>query len=328
MGPREAVQTRRLFPVATLGLPRDFLALPPVPTQERAVWVADLRSLTPTLPSRRHGELRGGREAAERLPRRGRRHPRPAHLQLPAAAGDLVSGWPQDPAQQPHVSVPPTPPPGAGVRNQPRPGPHGASRRGGRRVFSTLGWSQVGDIPREGSQVPRGPFWETLGQDLELGQLSAFLGNPRVLASVCQLENNSASRSTPKAQALWHRQRLWPRGSRPGFGAHRQALASPGQGGQHWVFLLGRRCVWVSISVHGCVFWPRGGGEAWQGEEHTVLSALTRPLLCSPGQGWWPPGLWAEGWSRHLPGGWARGQGWDTAALLTPQETARGGVPL
>lgn len=327
MGPREAVQTRRLFPVATLCLPRDFLALPPLPTQERAVWVADLRSLTPTLPSRRHGELRGGREAPERLPRRGRRHPRPAHLQLPAAAGDVVSGWPQDPAQQPHVSVPPTPPPGAGVRNQPRPGPHGASRRGGRRVFSTLGWSQVGDIPREGSQVARGPFWETLGQDLELGQLSAFLGNPRVLASVCQLENNSASRSTPKAQVGTDR------GSGP---------VAPGQDsgrtGRRWhllsrvdstgCFCWAGGCVWVSISVRGCVFWLRGGGEAWQGEEHTVLSELTRALLCSPGQGWWPPGLWAEGWSRHLPGGWARGQGWDTAALLTPQETARGGVPL
>lgn len=53
---------------------------------------------------RRHGELRGGREAPESLPRRGRRHPRPTHRQLPPAAGDLVPGWPQDPAQQPHVS--------------------------------------------------------------------------------------------------------------------------------------------------------------------------------------------------------------------------------
>lgn len=94
------------------------------PPRSRAVSVADLRSLTPTcaLPSRRHGELRGGREAPERLPRRGRCHPCPTHLQLPAAAGDLVSGWPQDSAQQPHVSVPPIPPPGAGVRSQPHPG--------------------------------------------------------------------------------------------------------------------------------------------------------------------------------------------------------------
>ena len=34
MGPREVVQTRWLFPVATLCLPCNFLALPPLPTQE------------------------------------------------------------------------------------------------------------------------------------------------------------------------------------------------------------------------------------------------------------------------------------------------------
>ena len=34
MGLREVVQTRWLFPVATLCLPRNFLALPPLPTQE------------------------------------------------------------------------------------------------------------------------------------------------------------------------------------------------------------------------------------------------------------------------------------------------------
>ena len=95
MGPREVVQTWR----------RSRNRSPP---RSRAVWVADLRSLTPTcaLPSHRHGQLRGRRETPERLPRRGRCHPRPAHLQLSAAAGDLVSGRPQDPAQQPHVSVP------------------------------------------------------------------------------------------------------------------------------------------------------------------------------------------------------------------------------
>ena len=64
-------------------------------------------------------------------------------------------------------------------------------------TFSVLAAPTAGSH-REGSQVPRGPFSETLGQELELGQLSAFLGNPRVLASVCQLENNSASWALPR----------------------------------------------------------------------------------------------------------------------------------
>lgn len=173
------------------------------------------------------------------------------------------------------------------------------------------------DIPNEGSRVPRGPFWETLGQDLELGQLSAFLGNPRVLASVSQLENNSASQSTPKAQVGTDRGSI-PVAPGQGSGPTGRRWRLPGRVDCAGCFCWAGGCVWVSIGVRGCVFWLRGGGEAWQGEEHTVLSALTRALLCSPCQGWWPLGLWAEGWSRHLPGGRARGQGWDTVALLTP----------
>ena len=154
----------------------------------------------------------------------------------------------------------------------------------------------MGDIPRVGSQVPRGPFSETLGQELELGQLSAFLGNPRVLASVCQLENNSASWSTPKAQVGTDRGSV-PVAPGQDLGHTGRRWHLPGRVDSTGRFCWAGGCVWVSIRVRGCVFWLQGGGEAWQGEEHTVLSALTRALLCSPGQGWWPPGLRAEGWS-------------------------------
>lgn len=63
----------------------------------------------------RHGELRGQRDAAKRVPRGGSRHPCAPHRQLPPAPGHLVSRWPEDLPQQPHVSTPGIPPASGGA---------------------------------------------------------------------------------------------------------------------------------------------------------------------------------------------------------------------
>lgn len=63
----------------------------------------------------RHGQLRGQRDAAERVARGGGRDPCAPHRQLPAAAGHLVPRWTENLPQQPHVSTPriPLEPPGS-----------------------------------------------------------------------------------------------------------------------------------------------------------------------------------------------------------------------
>ena len=148
------------------------------------------------------------------------------------------------------------------MRSPPRP-----ERRPGRTeppdaedagAFPLWGGARPGTSPRRAAGFP-GAFLGNPGGDLELGPLSAFLGNPRVLASVSQLENNSASQSTPKAQVgtdrgsvPWLQARV--QGTRAGAGIS-------GQGGRRWALVPGGRVCRKSIG-RGCVFRLRGGGEA------------------------------------------------------------------
>lgn len=79
----------------------------PSPWPPACFWAGSC--LVPMLLSplpRRHGELRGQRGAAERVPRRGGRHPSAPHRQLPPAPGHLVPRREEDFPQQPHVSSP------------------------------------------------------------------------------------------------------------------------------------------------------------------------------------------------------------------------------
>lgn len=219
------------------------------------------------------------------------------------------------------------------MRSQPRPGeetrghtePPDAEDAGSPPLW---GGARRGTSPRRAAGFP-GAFLGNSGRDLELGHSRPSWGIPgcwplslswRIILPLRALQKLKLAQT--EAPSPWLQARV--QGTRAGAGISRAGRKALG---------VSARRAGVSGSPSGAAVCSGCGeegrpGEAWQGEEHTVLSALTRALLCSPGQGWWPPGLWAEGWSRHLPGGRVRGQRWEAAALLSPQETASRGVPL
>lgn len=134
----------------------------------------------------------------------------------------------------------------------------------------------------------RGPFWERMRGDLELGQLSHLPGESWVLAPASSGEYSCLPEHLENPNR--HRQRRHRGGYGPRTRASkargRGALARPGR-----VVAPGVSGVRVCLGVRGvpglCVFWPLGGGEARgpAGREHTALSALTKPLCVAQGGG-------------------------------------------